>query len=75
MINTPIFIKTKVSLVCIYETSLTREEYNIAFNNYTEWKEALIKGFPELNQYKCVFNIDEGLYWLRFYEVQTLFEI
>ena len=73
--NTPIFIKTKVSLVCIYETSLTREEYNIAFNNYTEWKEALIKGFPELTQYKCVFDINEGLYWLRFYEKQVSFEI
>ena len=75
MINTPIFIKTKVSLVCIYETSLTKEEYNIAFNNYTEWKEALIKEFPIPNQYKCNFNIDKGLYWLRFYEVQALFEI
>ena len=75
MINTPISIKTKVSSVCVYETSLTKEEYNVAFNNYTEWKEALIKEFPVLNQYKCTFNIDKGLYWLRFYEVQALFEI
>ena len=75
MINTPIFIKTKVSRVCIYETSLRKEEYNVAFNNYTEWKEALIKEFPVLNQYKCTFNIDKGLYWLRFYKVQALFEI
>lgn len=73
--NTPISIKTKVSSVCVYETSLTKEEYNVAFNNYTEWKEALIKEFPVLNQYKCNFNIDKGLYWLRFYEVQTSFEI
>ena len=73
--NTPIFIKTMVSFVYTYETSLTREEYNAAFNNYTEWKEALIKNFPELSQYKCVFNIDKGLYWLRFYKTQVSFEI
>ena len=75
MINTPIFIKTKVSLVCIYETSLTKEEYNAAFNDCGKWRKTLIKVFPELDQYKCNFNIDKGLYWLRFYEVQASFEI
>ena len=36
--NTPISIKTKVSSICVYETSLTKEEYNAAFDNYYEWK-------------------------------------
>lgn len=75
MINTPISIKTKVSSICVYETSLTKEEYNAAFDNYYEWKKALIKIFPELSQYKCVFDIEEGLYWLRFYETQVSFEM
>lgn len=75
MINTPISIKTKVSSVCVYETSLTKEEYNAAFSDYGEWRKTLIKVFPELDQYKCVFNIDKDLYWLRFYETQVSFEI
>ena len=75
MINTPISIKTKVSSVCVYETSLTKEEYNAAFSDYGEWRKTLIKVFPELSQYKCVFNIDKDLYWLKFYETQVSFEI
>ena len=75
MINTPISIKTKVSSVCVYETSLTKEEYDAAFNNYYEWKKALIEIFPELSQYKYVFDMEKGLYWLRFYETQVSFEM
>ena len=44
--NTPISIKTKVSSVCVYETSLTKEEYNATFSDYGEWRKALIKVFP-----------------------------
>lgn len=73
--NTPISIKTKVSSVCVYETSLTKEEYDAAFGGYGEWRKALIKAFPELDQYKYVFNIDKDLYWLRFYETQVSFEM
>ena len=73
--NTPISIKTKVSSVCVYETSLTKEEYNAAFSGYGEWRDALIKIFSELSQYKCVFDIEKGLYWLRFYETQVSFEM
>ena len=75
MINTPISIKTKVSSVCVFYISFTKEEYYAIFSDYGEWRKALIKVFPELSQYKCVFNIDKDLYWLRFYETQVSFEI
>lgn len=73
--NTPISIKTKVSLVCVYETSLTEEEFHVAFNHSGEWRKALIEVFPELSQYKCVFDVDKNLCWLRFYEKEISFEI
>ena len=75
MANTPIFIKTNVSLVCVYETSLTEEEFKASFKHSGEWKDALVKVFPNLSQYKCVLNIDKNLYWLRFYETQVWFDI
>ena len=75
MANTPIFIKTNVSLVCVYETVLPEKEFHATFKYSGEWKDALIKVFPELSQYKCVLNIEKDLYWLKFYETQLSFQV
>lgn len=75
MTNTPIFIKTNVSLVCVYETVLPEKEFHATFKHSGEWKDALIKVFPELSQYKCVLNIEKDLYWLKFYETQVSFQV
>lgn len=75
MENTPIFIKTNVSLVCVYETVLPGKEFNAAFKHSGEWKDILIKEFPELSKYKCVLDIEKDLYWLRFYETQVSFQV
>ena len=73
--NTPIYIKTNVSLTCVYETSLSEKEFNFAFKDFEDWKEALIETFPNLKQYKCVSECFKGTCWLRFYNIQTSFEI
>lgn len=75
MANTPIFIKTNVSLVCVYETVLLEKEFHATFKHSGEWKDALVKVFPELSQYKCVLNIEKDLYWLKFYETQVSFQV
>lgn len=34
--NTPIYIKTNVSLTCVYETSLPEKEFNFAFKDFDD---------------------------------------